>query len=276
MGCCVSTEKTPALTSVSQKHDHSLIPSRSDAIESRAPPPSAEEESVKEVLSETPKPKPIPQQKHELYDQPTKPIFDKTNNDDNKIEYEVSEVCSVSESVSTTTTTTTKRDEDEEVRQRVFNKSPLKKQLRNRGSYTGSAPPDFVPKRERVSIGKSPTRRSDMSPGRFNSGPTRLVQGREPVARRGLKAESGEASARRSRSPATRIDNGANSNRSMMGRSPSAKRTNRSPGRVRTVPTEANTRKIEQANNNAEEEKWPTTNESLENPLVSLECFIFL
>ncbi|KAE7995609.1 hypothetical protein FH972_000385 [Carpinus fangiana] len=298
MGCCVSSAKPSA----SQKHHHSPVGTHpvgsADASENRASHPLAEEETVKEVLSETPKSKP-PQQD---YQPATKPVFgdveDNKNNDededkidkfhspinaatDNDIS-ELSEVYSLSESVSTTTT---KRDEDEEVRQRVHRSSPAKAQLRSR-VHTG----DFGAKRSERLLGKSPTRRSDQSPGRMNSGSSRLVHGREPIAGRGFRATepppnrrnpSGEASSRRSRSPATRVDNGPS--RSVMGQSPSARRTNRSPSRVKSAPTETNARKMEQTkNDNAMEGKWPTTsttttaNESLENPLVSLECFIFL
>lgn len=291
MGCCVSSAKP----SDSHKHHHSLL---SDAIQNRASHPLAEEETVKEVLSvsETPKPKP-PQQD---YQPTTKPVFDDVkdnkNNDDedeDKIDKfhspinaatdndvsELSEVYSLSESVSTTTT---KRDEDEEVRQRVHRSSPARAPQRSR-AYSGDL--GMGAKRERL-LGKSPTRRSDQSPGRINSGSLRFVHGREPIAGRGLRAAeppphrrnlSGEASCRRSRSPATRVDNGPS--RSVMGRSPSARRTNRSPSRVKSAPTETNTRKMEQTKNDiATEGKSPTTttNESLENPLVSLECFIFL
>jgi len=296
MGCCASSGKPSA----AHKHHQSLV---SDANENRASHPLAEEETVKEVLSETPKSKP-PQQDYQPTLPTTKPVFDnvkdnKSNDDeedkidkfhspinaatDNDVS-ELSEVYSVSESVSTTTT---KRDEDEEVRQRVHRSSPARAPQRSR-AHTG----DLGAKRERL-LGKSPTRRPDQSPGRFNSGSARLVHGREPISGRGLRAAEpsqprrdpyGEASSRRSRSPATRVDNGPN--RSVMGRSPSARRTNRSPSRVKSAPTETNTRKMEQTKNdidNGTEGKWPTTttttrttNESLDNPLVSLECFIFL
>ncbi|XP_041025985.1 proteoglycan 4 [Juglans microcarpa x Juglans regia] len=298
MGCCVSTAKS----SDSLKQQHSSVGTqpprpRSDANESRAPPPSAEEETIKEVLSETPKPK--PPQPLGFQSTATKPVFNEVKDNDgdgddgddkNKIDKfpspvntatdneisEVSKVYSESESVSTTTT---KRDEDEEVRQRVNRSSPAKVLQRNR-AYNG----DMGARRERL-VAKSPNRRSEQSPGQANSGSVRLVKEREPghvtMARRGLTAterrdSTGEGSGRRSRSPATRVDNGAN--RSVMGRSPSARRTIRSPGRVRAAPTEPNNgRKSEQSSNKGMEEgTGQTTNESLENPLVSLECFIFL
>lgn len=80
---------------------------------------------------------------------------------------------------------------------------------------------------------------------------------------------------RRSRSPATR---------SNVGRSPSGRRTGPSPGRVRNGPCqerESGVMKVEEDINggrreNEDEKEWEGPNESLENPLVSLECFIFL
>ncbi|KAF3451537.1 hypothetical protein FNV43_RR07632 [Rhamnella rubrinervis] len=302
MGCCVSTNsKSSALGP--QKYQHSLVGSqrpRSDAIESRAPPPSAEEETVKEVLSETPRPKtpsPLPVQHMPIFKpeeldyeaeekRSHKPVFYKITQDEeeetekkmpisNTVEEvsEMSEICSLSESVSTTTIT---RDDDEEVRQRV-NRSPMK--LPKNRSFSG----DLGARRDRV-VGKSPTRRSDQSPGRRNGngvGSVRLVQNREPgqpMARRALRSEPrrrepGESSARRSRSPAiTRTDGVAT--RSAVGRSPSARRSGKSPGRTAAVSTESSRRATEES---SVEGNWPTTtNESLENPLVSLECFIFL
>lgn len=85
-----------------------------------------------------------------------------------------------------------------------------------------------------------------------------------------------------------------------MGQSPSGKRTNQSPGRVRRdpPPQRGNSKKVGHQQQKLHgspattmEGKWPScssttangaaaatssANESLENPLVSLECFIFL
>ncbi|POO03645.1 hypothetical protein TorRG33x02_008500 [Trema orientale] len=307
MGCCASTGKTKFSAPGPQNHQHSTLAgsslapgSRSVAGDSRAPPPSAEEETVKEVLSETARPKtsPIPKLEEETKDEESKipkprpvllPII---KLHDEKIEKtapfnpstaaaeeisEVSEICSLSESVSAATTIT--RDDDEEVGLRVNYRSPMKG-TRNR-SYSGDL---GAAKRERT-VGMSPTRRSNQSPGRRNGngvGSVRLVQGREPgqamMARRGLRTtehlqpqrrDSGEGSARRSRSPATR--SGA------VGRSPSARRSAKSPGRAASGPIDGSNRRVTE--DLGLEGKWPptsTTDESLENPLVSLECFIFL
>ncbi|KAG6776992.1 hypothetical protein POTOM_016789 [Populus tomentosa] len=317
MGCCVSTDNNEPSKLKKQQHfqvgSESLKPTKS-------PPPSLyQEETVKEVLSETPKPKPPKnpiknphqengpqhQEVHEKESIHFDPAFlDEIEIQENKFkkiskeevvhqgqipEQDESEVCSLSycESISTTTTTNNndKRDyyydddDDDEVKQRV-SRSPLPPRNRVSG--------ELGPRKDRV-VGKSPTRRTtEQSPskrnGAINGGSVRLVQSREMGSgqagvRRGSrpdpkKRDPGEGSARRSRSPAT--------NRSVMGRSPSTRRTNQSPGRVRKEAHEG----VGNGNmDNGMEAKWPSTSnvangtpndESLENPLVSLECFIFL
>lgn len=307
MGCCVSTHGTSTKHQNFQVGSQSLKPESSH--ESRAPPPLIEEETVKEVLSETPKLKPPPvvtqliqpikNPEQELHYQETNknnilvdpPFPDekiKTNGHKEEgfivQEEEISEkeVCSLSfsETVSTTTFNNDKRDDDddddgEEVKQRV-KKSPVAKLTPRNSAVSGY----FGPTRDR-SVGKSPNRRTDQSPDKRNNasrgggGSMRLVQSRESstnqAGRRGLKPDAnrrdpGESSGRRSRSPAN--------NGSTVGRSPSTRRTNGSPCRSRTDLTQSG----------GMEGKWPctsngsrtTTDESLENPLVSLECFIFL
>ncbi|KAK3188065.1 hypothetical protein Dsin_027626 [Dipteronia sinensis] len=194
---------------------------------------------------------------------------------------EVSEICSLSMSMSersvSTTTVTDKRDNDDDeyevrqIQQRV-SRSPAKLPARNR---------EYGVRRDRV-VGQSPSRRSEQSPGKRsfnnNNGSARLVQsssrgGSMPDPRR---KDPGECSGRRSRSPAT-------TRSATMNRSPSTRRTTQSPGRVRTDPNESASKKVEgkwpinhNQNNNKNNNKCSSTNESLENPLVSLECFIFL
>ncbi|KAE8659724.1 Pre T-cell antigen receptor alpha [Hibiscus syriacus] len=296
MGCCVSTNRG----SCGEKEAHLEVGldsfNQKPILESRAPPPSAEEETVKEVLSETPKPKApilIPQEEEKEKTLIENPAFVKiqgkeslnfnikhelkspVNSVEESASENVSEICSVSLSESVSTITD-RRDEEEEVRpQRVF-RSPAR-----------SGPRNLV-------VGRSPTRKLEQSPGRRNGvinggSSVRLVQSREPTVRRGSRPEPprkdpGESSGRRSRSPAM--------NRSVMGRSPSG-RTNQSPGRARLDSGDSgNDKKLEQQQGTTTtttttmDGKWPssnnngatssTPNESLENPLVSLECFIFL
>ncbi|CAL0334394.1 unnamed protein product [Lupinus luteus] len=166
-------------------------------------------------------------------------------------EEEISEVCSLSESVSTTTLT------EEETRQRVH-RSPAK--INKNRSFSG----EFGGSGRR---GKSPARRTEQSPVRRNM---RVVQSREcqmgnNVTRNQPRRDN---SVRRSMSPATHGDNVLS--RPIVDRSPSARRTNQSPARARTAASENGSRKKESP---AMEQSG---NESLENPLVSLECFIFL
>ncbi|GKV18621.1 hypothetical protein SLEP1_g28974 [Rubroshorea leprosula] len=302
MGCCISTGGAASDGKAQQFPSVGESFYQKPALENRAPPPSFEEETVKEVLSEVPKPKPpltVPGEEENKRPQEQKPVVEKipeeecisfnrmvlksptsTNRSaaiEDSVSEDVSEICSLSESISTTTITD-RRDEEEEVRQRVY-RSPGRLAPRTRNS---------APRRDRV-VGRSPTKRPNQSPGRRNGvitgGSVRMVQSREPgqaTARRGsrpspTRRDPSESSERRSRSPAV--------NRSAVGRSPSAKRAIRSPGRVRTEPVKiGNSQKVEENSNL--EGKWPsshdnstpnsTANESLENPLVSLECFIFL
>ncbi|XP_058755364.1 uncharacterized protein LOC131628552 [Vicia villosa] len=257
MGCCASSNRSSIPTTKSS--DFEL--SRSSI--SRAPPPlPLEEETVKEVLSETSKWK-----KPSLVTYEKPKCFEKFDRE-NKVEKpfykvdeisEFSEVCSLGESVSTITD---KREEEEEFRQRVYG-SPAK--TRKNRSFSGE-------KRD-WTAGRSPARRSELSPAKRNAGSVR----RDQIGNGGMKnnlhqRDAGENSGRRSRSPATRTDNGTT--RSVAGRSLSARRTNQSPAKARTASPAKSCRKME---NSTMENNWPsTTNESLENPLVSLECFIFL
>ncbi|CAJ2648703.1 uncharacterized protein LOC123908493 [Trifolium pratense] len=273
MGCCASSNRSL----LSETKNNDFQPSRSSishvkGLENRAPP-SVEEETVKEVLSETSKWK-KPNERFNFEVEKPK-CFEKFDRENSKIEKpyykideisEVSEVCSLSESVSTITATD-RREEDEESCKRV-NGSPAK--MRKNRTFSGE-------KRD-WTAGKSPVRRSEQSPAKRNGGSVRIVQKRDQMGNGGMKnqplrRDSGENSGRRSRSPATRTDNG--STRSVVGRSLSARRMNQSPGKGRTAAPENDGRKME---NSTMESKWPSTtnDESLENPLVSLECFIFL
>ncbi|XP_076896529.1 uncharacterized protein LOC143549515 [Bidens hawaiensis] len=237
MGCCVSTNTPPPSP---QFHRHL-------SKSSRAPPP-VDEETVKEVLSETTNPNHF----NKIEDQPRK-INPKQslpkirnqpdhNHEDINFSGEVSEICSnMSESVSNTTF-----DEDYELlRRKVANRSP---------NY-------------------SPVRGKQQSPGRVRSGSDTNNRG------------SGQVS--RSRSPANRTvaRGGGGGIRNGVGRSPSARKTENSPGRVGSVlPQRVMKADTGVGPGMGMEESgygWDVTDrnvngESLDNPLVSLECFIFL
>lgn len=252
MGCCVSSGNSKLLP-----------PTLSNSSSQQS-----EEETVKEVLSEIPtfpksklytnenspkKSSPISKfsnSMEEMYHKNhimKKPITPNFNHPDDVSE-EVSEICSstLSEAATVAEKRYAAEDDANEVRQR----SPAK--YRN-GSFQRS-------------VGNSPARRSDPSPGRVRSG-----SGRESRVQR---KDNGECSGRRSRSPAMRTENGGYG--SGLGRSPSVRKTGKSPGRVRSELGDR-IRKMDERDGNGET-NWPPTNgnESLENPLVSLECFIFL
>ncbi|XP_022954756.1 uncharacterized protein LOC111456914 [Cucurbita moschata] len=275
MGCCVSSSRSSNSSSPPHHSGSGCSYPKPTAIGNRAPPP-LEEESVKEVLSETPKPK------SSFGERKTGESFSGRINGGIPIHpteeiSEVSDVCSFSETLSTTTVTE-KVDDYEEIRQRI-SRSPAKLPKSRPNSD------DWVLGRDRQ-VGKSPTRKSNQSPGRINGGTVKLVQSRDMaqgLSRRSLRPEprlhnSTENSYRRSRSPATtRIDSVAS--RTAAGRSPSVRRSGMSPGREATGGRDYSRKETglaQPAQNEMIEGKWPTTNESLDNPLVSLECFIFL
>ncbi|PPD74395.1 hypothetical protein GOBAR_DD28682 [Gossypium barbadense] len=207
MGCCLSSKKG---SSRGKEAQHAGLESfnQKPSLESRAPPPSAEEETIE-------KPAFVKIQGEESLNFNIKPepklpvnVIEESASED------VSEICSVSV------------------------------------------------------VGRSPTRKIDQSPGRRNgvvnggSASVRLVHSREPTVRRGsrpapTRKDPGESSGRRSRSPAV--------NRSVMGRSPSGRRTNQSPGRARLDPGETgNSKKVEQQHGatttTTMEGKWPSSN----------------
>lgn len=174
---------------------------------------------------------------------------------------EVSEMCSFSESLSTVAE---KRDDDGEVTQRVP-RSPAK-----------------IPRKRAVSSGakergiRSPARRAELSPAkRTHIAPSKPVRAPAAASRRNvgpanaLRRDPGESSTRRSRSPATRGEMGQP--RPVRYKSPASTSAERSS--LRRAGARAEDVGEEEKRN---EEVSPETTESLENPHVSLECFIFL
>ncbi|CAH8359714.1 unnamed protein product [Eruca vesicaria subsp. sativa] len=160
---------------------------------------------------------------------------------------EVSEVCSLSlsESVSSMAVMNGYGEAEAEVKQRKSQRSPAKT-------------------RTRITGNNYPTRRTDQSPRKRNNGAcntgARVGSGtRDP----------GERSGRRSRSPAMNRSV-MDSNQSRVGGARTRKNS-QSPGRVRLDDPNKNASDQQQYQNYGY-----TTEELLENPLVSLECFIFL
>ncbi|GFS41093.1 hypothetical protein Acr_00g0072240 [Actinidia rufa] len=291
MGCCLSSTTTTTKSDPNVFHGGAPLPS-----------PPLVEETVKEVLSETPIPKTLARiaddndEKINLRDrvveeakvEPTAEIkqseeivsevseviselcsFSETYLRDRVVEEAkveptaeikqseeivsevsevISELCSFSETLSAATE---KRDDDGEVTQRV-RKSPAKATRK---------PPV-----------KSPARRSEPSPVKRTYGQGRTMTTAEAARRNVGPSSAGSGSARRSRSPATRGE--AVPRRPVRYSSPSmVPAGNPVPQQpAKTAERAENSSKGEGMNGGVLAE----TTESLENPLVSLECFIFL
>ncbi|KAF9609350.1 hypothetical protein IFM89_015605 [Coptis chinensis] len=224
-----------------------------------------QEESVKEVLSETTAPKPRFPKFHEqkILRLPSFPKLEEQRSRPFEDVSEVSEICSVSESVSTSALTDERSHEYDEVMQQRFGQSPSK-QFQRKRSDSG----DFYMR------GESPVKRSDQHwlNNRSDVGGKSVYAGQvtrpRNLMQNGVMRDQGESSRRRSSSPATRIDVGGN-NRPGISRSQSGKRVVRSLGRNAVLAPEIG------QNLEGSKEKWQVK-ESLEDPLVSLECFIFL
>ncbi|KFK40727.1 hypothetical protein AALP_AA2G033300 [Arabis alpina] len=159
---------------------------------------------------------------------------------------EASEICSLSLSESVSSTVVMNGYDEEEVKQRKSQRSPAKS-------------------RTRVTGNNYPTRRTDQSPRKRNNG---VASSNGAKFGSGIR-DPGERSGRRSRSPATNRSV-MDSNQSRVGGARTRK-NNQSPGRVRLDPNKNGSDQQQQYQNYGY-----TTEELLENPLVSLECFIFL
>ncbi|KAH7675843.1 hypothetical protein IHE45_08G162800 [Dioscorea alata] len=232
MGCCLSRWHQRQAKDSSFRENPKVRNSHEPHLPGRDPPPEPEVETVKEVLSETPKPRVKGQQG-------TKPFPEDATHGPTNARDERSEDDSVSENFSVQTTTTKKRgDEVDAGEQRPRSRSPAKVQKKR--SFSG----ELSCKRERCVAGGM-LRRADGRP----------MSARETGPR---SRDLGERSGRRSVSPAAKQRASGPQCRSL-----SAPRT--SP---RRVPP----RRAQEVHGRGGLE----AKESLENPLVSLECFIFL
>ncbi|XP_011025645.1 PREDICTED: uncharacterized protein LOC105126473 [Populus euphratica] len=264
MGCCFSytdtTKRGPSHPKPpSRHHHHSPPPPHKPNVTATRTPPPLEEETVKEVLSETPII--VKTQKTTLVSttaaatttQPQEPkILTQKNNKKHQEDQEISqasEICNnVNDTLSTATTTTaattttiTDIREDEVTSKKRVNKSPAK--VRKKRPHTGD--------RERVP--KPPAKTTGQVI-------IRTAAGQRNVGSSGVRRDFG-------RSPGTRTAGG-------VGRG----RVGASPGKV---TAEAGGRSVERkkeetVNGTVLMQQRQEGNESLENPLVSLEGFIFL
>lgn len=283
MGCCLSTTKASA---IDQQQRH-RCPLPDPAKNDRAPPP-VDEETVKEVvLSETPVSKPLTlqvladdekksnggQQKEVEFQQvkvEVPPAEAELDGDRRavptgvvkvaeEIVSEPSEMCSFTESISTTATE--RRDDDGEVNQRSPARGPPRKR-RSPGDLGGGRDRTFRSPARRSA--PSPEKRKPLTSSRAGQNRPMVSQRRNVGPQNGAQRDPGPT--RRSRSPVTHRE--VDTRRNARNKSPAVSESTRSPARS----TENRGDKVEKPNDGVSEE----TGESLENPLVSLECFIFL
>ncbi|KAH7532921.1 uncharacterized protein LOC112491310 [Ziziphus jujuba] len=314
MGCCLSTNTTSRKVPVSDRpdeahhfHARSLVPEPEHANrvgktqndwDPSLPSPVVvvEEEYVKEVLSETPIWR--PQQEHKVMLDENTPLPCNNNHHHHAEAKDVSETCGISESFSlsttttatTTTTITEVRDQEDEATSKRKREVGYSTRARLNGSQQAisrrkrpNSGGDVAGRRER-GRGRtvSPASRFETTPaaekrnrieagstrGREAVGQVRIMQRTTVGSTGGVRRDIGEVSSRRSRSPATGRVGGVN--QEGLKRSPS-KATERAGDKSMGVDVDGG--RTKEVLNDA---VLQAGNESLENPLVSLECFIFL
>ncbi|KAI3499229.1 hypothetical protein L1887_35022 [Cichorium endivia] len=277
MGCCLGT----AAANHRQPDKFKLKTEPKPA--SHSPPPAFEEETVKEVLSETPivpkTPPPVLADNPQILQSEERGGVDLTKKPSDEVQEnvsEMSEMYSYSESFSAATTATVadvKKDEIEmddegEVTQKVKIRSPpAKKVPRKRPMVTSG---ELAGRKER---GARPTARRQMapSPEKKRQSPSRTTTTVQRNRNVGPPNDTRrEVTARRSRSPAVRGE--AAQRRKVRERSPAEKSNDVIPVNAVESEEKGTVEKVDDGGGSPE----PQTAESLENPLVSLECFIFL
>lgn len=281
MGSCISTSRTSVPPKTVKKHRKSKSKSTrkqcrgtgSGDARCKSPPPSlpfSDEETVKEVLSETPtvskQLSPLPKLNETPFIEAAPLLTDFSKIPDEKhpegtVPEEMPEICKTHRGgVGVGVLAKIKENREKKINgnddvRDVHQKSPAR--LKNR--------PSAEVKTDKT-LGKSPGRTSEISVDRSRPGSI-------SSSGHGKRKDIGEISGRRSRSPVRRTNGG--SSKTDLGRSPSSRRLGKSPGRVGSGLGDR-LRKVDEGKENGRD-KWPlTSNEILENPVVSLECFIFL
>ncbi|WCJ30668.1 hypothetical protein M5689_012213 [Euphorbia peplus] len=279
MGCCMSSKpkKHSSTGDPPSKSLHLYPPPTPQPLRSQAAvaPPPLEEETVKEVLSETPicsKPPqiPIPQQPR-CQDRIFTRREDKQEEIDKTPEIsQASEIYSAADSYSTATTAVTEIRDDEVTSKKRVNRSPVK--VPRKRPYNGEAAQKAPVRRSPAPVKRELTGRQGRSIPQRNVGSSRVGR------------DLGERSGRRSRSPATRTaagvgvnGRGGGSPAKVVSRKTSEGVAKRSDGRKEVKKENDSVLvKEEGENDKVSVPQQREENESLDNPLVSLECFIFL
>ncbi|CAA3009932.1 Hypothetical predicted protein [Olea europaea subsp. europaea] len=266
MGCCQSSKSQPEM------ENHSSVV-ESKGGRTGVPPLPMEEETVKEVLSETPVEKGSSQKVEKLNERMQELKIDSRQVIKPKCPEEVvseasvvSDLGSFTESFSTTGMEN-RDDDDGEVNQRIPLRVPRRRQ------NTGDIPGGRIRRERSAPTGRTAMlqqSRGQVTASRPFQGRLSTAQQRNPGTEKGLRPDSGDISARRTRSPATSSEVGQRGNLSSKSHGPSE--TGRSGDAPLVKTAESGGGKVENSNDDVLAEDG----ESLENPIVSLECFIFL
>lgn len=284
MGCCFSRtldRGQPHIPDESHRPGKSPLRGSFDTqVENIPGNGTPDEETVKEVLSETPIAKPL---------QKTSPNFQDKKSPELKVKpiqleegvpsvsetSQVTEWCSnMSESVSMATTISEQREGDEasSKQSREIGRN-TKPKIRRKRPYSGD------PSYRREQRDKCATKRPELLPEkksrvtcRYTQGTTESREARYRKLNGGHEQQSGVSHGRRSRSPAARTVRGTNKMGNV--KSSAMKVTGRAGEQKETAVTteKRDEGKVEKLLDGAIQ----PPNESIENPLVSLECFIFL
>ncbi|GMG98608.1 hypothetical protein Nepgr_000448 [Nepenthes gracilis] len=265
MGCCISTKNF-------QNSEQKPIPLSPNHLRRNAPatPPLEEETVIEVVPSETTAPRPP--------DSPSLLELDKPIDLQESAAEENSEVSGfvsvgASESLSTTTATTTilmrEKEDGDEVEKEVMSQKAEKPRVQAKVLTKRTYPGDVVGGKE--SRKRAPAKKTVPSPERRSNfvGPLR-----GNVIPAGSRAVPGVGGGRRSMSPATRNVGGGGTPNAGNGSSSRGVRSSRTS--VNTGTPQAVTVKKGGSPGVPNGGVFPSVSESLENPLVSLECFIFL
>ncbi|CAK8575570.1 unnamed protein product [Lathyrus sativus] len=305
MGCCFSratTKNQNSLKNTQPRLTSSLPKSNHD----EALPQPPEEEFVKEVLSETPISKPhqvhilIPETKTQIpvVQNPSEKFENKVATEEvtEVVVSQLSESCTVTESFSTATTATVTEKREEEATSKPCSREPTTTIHKWNRSPSRKRP---LAADANVSNGnerrvKSPATTSQPSPEKKVKRGSRLVRGRESgsvinrkvnAGSNGARRESGEGSGRRSRSPScSRTVGGSGKVGIGVGRK-------QAPVAVENVTEKKSesdkvggkndivcnvTEKKSESEEVGEKNDIVSQGELIENPHVSMECFIFL
>ncbi|XP_073303868.1 uncharacterized protein [Primulina huaijiensis] len=291
MGSCISTNLTSVVPKTVKTHCKSKSKrtrkqfrgTGSGEASSISPPhtvPFSDEETVKEVLSEIPtvakQLSPLPEQNETPFSKAAHFLTDFSKIPyekhpegtvtkqpcvafgGNELPEEMPEICSTRGcgvgGLEKIKEKRKKKSNGNDIVRDVYQKSPAR--LKNR--------PSSEVKREKT-LGKSQGRATESSVDRSRPGSI-------SSSGHGKRKDIGEISGRRSRSPVSRTYDC--SSKTDLGRSPSSRRLGKSLGRVGSGLGDR-LRKVDEGKESGGD-KSLTSNEMLENPVVSLECFIFL